>query len=1607
MLLSPAQQNLSIKCTAGPSDILEQNLEQILSLLWHLILQYQVGETTKTLMLDWIKATLPDKNISNFTTDWNNGINLSALVNCCKPGLIPNHATLDPSNAIENISNAMALAEEQLGIPKLMQPDDLAAESPDERSVMTYLSYFCGPASPGQEALLSWIQKQIPSQNVTNFTTDWVNGEALGMLVSVVSASAFPAYDQYNHTSKEDEVENCRTSMDAAEELLGIESTLEAEEFANPELNPLSRTTYLIQFYHAKLHPKVMDLHIPSKAGSGEMVWLDLVCPEESSETVQGLVNGSKVGNVPAETTTLAPNMYRITFEAKEEDTYSLAVFINENNIKGSPFHVDLTPYNVQLTNTTTPKKVGLPVSLIFNTSEAGRGEITAQAVGEITGHIPHQIRSTCTATYEVSFIPMKGDVYTLEVSFNERPIQGSPFVFPLESIAQPNNVKCSEPEFSEPHVAVRLNVDASNAGTGKLTAKCRGETSGEMDVEFTGSHDNPNGLTFTPTAEDVYTLSIYFDDTEVNGSPFFMDLRNIPPDASKVTILEQPSGNLNDGDQIKLCFDTSEAGTGTLTASCKGKKVGDIPLTVKEYPIHKHNVVFTPPEEDTYSISILWAENHIPGSPFSTTLIPKGKPDASKCRLVSPPIKSSLVNEEVSFEIDTAEAGRGSLNVTAVAREGTAAIPNIKPIPERPQVLKVGYIPATPGTHTLNLLWANEAIPSSPLKFKVTDIHVVPFGIPVLINMTANCRKGHLKAFAVHKEQDSQHDVPVKQMHKGQFHLTLKPKDEGLYRLHILHQDKEISGSPLAVSYSKAIRAANKAEGHIDFVVDDNDIRSGTKHSEPARKERRRGGKGAKGVMGLELDDEEFRVEVSRTFKLHCKDLGRGSPEVTCKPETGADISVTCVKGDKNSYLLEIEPKEAGKHELTVKFGGKHIVGSPFKIEFSPRSDASKCVLLDTPPECQKMSVSVDDVIFCISNKGAGKGKLMAVVKSCDTKETLPIFMTHPYSNHYHVEFNPSMGLDYTMIIKYDHVHIPGSPFKIALSDSTRVRMEGEGTIEAWLNEQNRFIVNEKKAGAAQLKVSIEGEGEELEPCITEVAEKVFQITYKPTKQGFYSISVKWGNLDIPGSPCRVKCRKRIFPEDLHITNPSGGAYVDKPLKLKLVAEGTEIEAGEEKRFTVLVNSSTSEEFPGTVERLDDGTCVCTIHPPHTCTVGPYKLHIKWMGEDIVGSSYDLEIAQQPQPHNFTVENVESECGGLAVQVHCPKFALRCGEMKASVEIEGTREQLPVTATQLSQEEYKVDFNPRKCGVYLLSILYDDDHIQGSPYRLVATDPSRCYAKGKGLKAAKVGEENTFTVCAENAGPGELTVDIQGDEGILEPLISAATESQYEVTYNPPKLGTYRISVQWDKQHLHGSPFVVLCVNAARYSVVNPPQRVYCGKPITVRVKAVNRKTPAWEALEILACSKNHTYKGEVQKDGSRNYICSVTPSEMGKYLIHVRCNGLNVIGSPFKTKVVAPPTPENIQAYGEGLADGIIGQEQFFIIQLSDTGYGHLGLQVKGPKKGFNINLGRPDKNNCIHAQYTPICAGDYMISVLWSGVHVPGSPFHVTIADPAHEE
>lgn len=78
--------------------------------------------TPKQKLMNWINSKLPsDTQITNFTTDWNDGRVIGALVDSCAPGIYPDWTQNDPNNSLENAKDAMDLAEQWLGVPQVSQ----------------------------------------------------------------------------------------------------------------------------------------------------------------------------------------------------------------------------------------------------------------------------------------------------------------------------------------------------------------------------------------------------------------------------------------------------------------------------------------------------------------------------------------------------------------------------------------------------------------------------------------------------------------------------------------------------------------------------------------------------------------------------------------------------------------------------------------------------------------------------------------------------------------------------------------------------------------------------------------------------------------------------------------------------------------------------------------------------------------------------------------------------------------------------------------------------------------------------------------------------------------------------------------------------------------------------------------------------------------------------------------------------------------------------------------------------------------------------------------------------------------------------------------------
>ncbi|KAL1435039.1 hypothetical protein MTO96_001586 [Rhipicephalus appendiculatus] len=137
----------------GSHDIVDGNSRLTLGLIWTIILRFQIQDITieqvdnqetksaKDALLLWCQmktAGYPNVNVRNFTTSWRDGLAFNALIHKHRPDLIQ-YDKLSRSNAIYNLNNAFTTAEQKLGLTRLLDPEDVFVDNPDEKSIITYV----------------------------------------------------------------------------------------------------------------------------------------------------------------------------------------------------------------------------------------------------------------------------------------------------------------------------------------------------------------------------------------------------------------------------------------------------------------------------------------------------------------------------------------------------------------------------------------------------------------------------------------------------------------------------------------------------------------------------------------------------------------------------------------------------------------------------------------------------------------------------------------------------------------------------------------------------------------------------------------------------------------------------------------------------------------------------------------------------------------------------------------------------------------------------------------------------------------------------------------------------------------------------------------------------------------------------------------------------------------------------------------------------------------------------------------------------------------------------------------------------------------------------
>ncbi|XP_026164653.1 dystonin isoform X3 [Mastacembelus armatus] len=184
-------------------DITDGNPKLTLGLIWTIILHFQISEihvtgesedmTAKERLLLWSKQTTEGYvgvRCENFTTSWRDGRLFNAIIHKYRPDLVDISRVSTQTNR-SNLEQAFCVAE-QLGVARLLDPEDVDVQSPDEKSVITYVStlYDAFPKVPdGVDGIspndvdIKWVEYQ----NMIKYLSQWIKHN-----VAIMSDRSFP-----------------------------------------------------------------------------------------------------------------------------------------------------------------------------------------------------------------------------------------------------------------------------------------------------------------------------------------------------------------------------------------------------------------------------------------------------------------------------------------------------------------------------------------------------------------------------------------------------------------------------------------------------------------------------------------------------------------------------------------------------------------------------------------------------------------------------------------------------------------------------------------------------------------------------------------------------------------------------------------------------------------------------------------------------------------------------------------------------------------------------------------------------------------------------------------------------------------------------------------------------------------------------------------------------------------------------------------------------------------------------------------------------------------------------------------------------------------------
>ncbi|XP_026182185.1 filamin-A-like isoform X11 [Mastacembelus armatus] len=1294
---------------------------------------------------------------------------------------------------------------------------------------------------------------------------------------------------------------------------------------------------------------------------------------------------------------------------------YTIMVLFADQEIPISPFRIKVDPSHdaakVRAEGpglSRTGVEVGKPTHFTVYTKGAGKAQpevhFSAAAKGEAVRDF--EIIDNHDYSYTVRYTAAQQGNMSIAVCHGGDPIPKSPFII---SVAPPLDLSKVKVQGLNNKVDVGKDQEFSISthgagGQGKLDVKITSPSRRPIPCKLeSGSANELHTVKYIPPEEGLYRVDINYDGNPVPGSPFTVE-GVMPPDPSKVRAHGPGLQGGVVGKPAPFSIDTKGAGTGGLGLTVEGPC--EAKIECQDNGDGSCSVSYLPTEPGEYAINILFADQHIPGSPFKA--IVQSVFDPTKVTASGPGLERGKVNEAGSFTVDCSKAGEAELTIEIISDSGAKAEVHIQKNSDG--TYSITYIPQFHGMYTITIKYGGHTVPKFPTRLQVdpaVDVSgvkvygpgVEPRGVlrevttHFIVDTRAHYKSGgsHIKT-CISNPSGSNTDTYITDKGDGTYRVEYTPYEDGLHLIEVLFDDVSVPKSPFRVSV--------------------------TEGCDPSR------------VRAYGPGLEEGLVNKSNRFTVETRGAGTGGLGLAIEGPSEAKMS--CKDNKDGSCSVEYIPFTPGEYDVNITFGGLPIPGSPFRVPVRELVDPSK-VRCSGPGLGSGVRAHVPQT-FTVDSSKAGVASLEVQLYG-PTGVAEPISIMDNGDGTHTVNYTPASDGPYTVCVKYADQEVPRSPFKIKTlpaHDASKVRASGPGLnasgVPASLPVE--FTIDARDAGEGLLTVQILGpdgcrreasvfvedwgrrvweshilkktipfsilkrgcdpEGKPKKANIRDNRDGTYTVSYVPDMAGRYTITIKYGGDEIPYSPYRIHAIPTGDASKCLVTVSIGGHGLGSGI-------GPTIQIGEETVITVdakaagkgkvtcKVSTPDGAELDVDVVENTDGTFDIYYTAPEP---GKYVITIRFGGEHIPNSPFHVVATDDPIS---PVDGMEPMLRPFSLVI---PFTVQKGEITGDVRMPSGRTACPHIIDN-KDGTVTVKYSPTERGLHEMDIKYDGNHIPGSPLQFYvdAINSGHVTAYGPGLSHGMVNRPATFTIVTKDAGEGGLSLAVEGPSK-AEISCKDNKDGTCTVSYLPTAPGDYNIIVKFDDKHIPGSPFTAKITgdDTMRTSQLN------VGTATDVSLKIT--ETDLSSLMATIRAPSGNEEPCLLKRLPNRHIGISFTPKEVGEHVVSVKKSGKHVTNSPFKIMVGQSEIGDasKVKVYGQGLVEGRTFEVAEFIVDTRSAGYGGLGLSIEGPSK-VDINCEDMEDGTC-KVTYCPTEPGNYIINIKFADQHVPGSPFTVKV-------